>query len=179
MFEHCHIRAVTQHDLPMLLTWRNHPSVRCFMFTQHEISLEEHLNWYANASQDTTRQLLIVEEANCPIGYVQFDHVTPGGISHWGFYKCPNAPQGSGSKLGHVALTHAFSTLQLHKVCGQAIESNAASKAFHQSLGFKPEGVLRDQHCHNGIYHSVICFGLLQAEWIASDSTKEHTHANH
>lgn len=179
MFERCHIRAVTQDDLPMLLTWRNHPSVRRFMFTQHEISPEEHLNWYAKASQDKSRRLLIVEEANCPIGYVQFDHVTPGGISHWGFYKCPDAPRGSGSKLGHVALTHAFSTLQLHKVCGQAIEGNAASKAFHQSLGFIQEGVLRDQYCHNFIYHSVICFGLLQAEWITSDSTKEHTHANH
>jgi UDP-4-amino-4,6-dideoxy-N-acetyl-beta-L-altrosamine N-acetyltransferase len=179
MLELCNIRTVTEGDLPMLLAWRNHPSVRQFMFTQHEISLDEHLRWYEKVSQDTTRQLLIVHDTNTPIGYVQFNSVKLGGISHWGFYKSPNAPKGSGHKLGGVALTHAFSTLHLHKVCGQAIETNQASVAFHQSLGFQQEGFLREQHHHNGTYHSVVCFGLLAKEWAVFERNKEHTHANH
>ncbi len=71
----------------MLLAWRNHPKIRQFMFTKHEISREEHLKWYASASQDPRRQLLIVQEADTAIGYVQFNHATSGGISDWGFYK--------------------------------------------------------------------------------------------
>jgi UDP-4-amino-4,6-dideoxy-N-acetyl-beta-L-altrosamine N-acetyltransferase len=179
MLELCSIRTVTEKDLPMLLAWRNHPEVRQFMFTHHEISREEHLKWYASASQDTRRQLLIVQEADTAIGYVQFNHVTSGGISDWGFYKCPDAPKGSGNKLGQMALTHAFSTLQLHKVCGQAIETNEASVAFHRHLGFQQEGILRDQHHDNGQYHSVVCFGLLASEWIGTGLNKEHSHANH
>lgn len=179
MFELCKIRAVTEADLPMLLAWRNHPSVRQFMFTQHEISLDEHLRWYERANQDPTRQLLLVQEESTCIGYVQFDRVTPGGISQWGFYKCPEAPKGSGQKLGSAALNHAFTALRLHKVCGQAIQDNQASVAFHRSLGFQQEGILRDQHHHNGTYHSVVCFGLIAHEWIESERHKEYTHANH
>ncbi|MFA5490887.1 MAG: UDP-4-amino-4,6-dideoxy-N-acetyl-beta-L-altrosamine N-acetyltransferase [Candidimonas sp.] len=159
------LRPVTADDLPMVLAWRNHPSIRGFMLTRHEIGLEEHRNWFEKASQDATRRLLIVEEGPDPIGYVQFNNVTDGGVSDWGFYARPDAPKGSGRKLGRAALNHAFGALDLHKVCGQAIDTNRASIALHTALGFAREGVLRDQHYIEGAYHSLVCFGLLRSEW--------------
>lgn len=149
----------------MVLVWRNHPDVRRFMFTQHEIGLEEHRNWFAKASMDTSRRLLIVEEAKQPIGYVQFSKVADGGIADWGFYVRPDAPKGTGRILGTMALNHAFGPLKLHKVCGQAIACNQASIAFHQRLGFVLEGVLRDQQRISGSYYNLHCFGLLGNEW--------------
>lgn len=165
MADACQIRKVTAEDLPMVLAWRNHAEVRRYMFTQHEISLDEHCNWFAKASQDHTRSLLIVEDSRQAIGYVQFSKVEDGGVADWGFYARPDAPKGSGRKLGAVALNHAFGPLKLHKVCGQAIASNEASIAFHQCLGFALEGVLRDQQRINGAYYSLHCFGLLATEW--------------
>jgi len=179
MLELCTIRFVMHDDLPTLLQWRNHPHIRRYMLTQHEITAEQHLNWYTRASLDTTRRLLMIEESHVPIGYVQFSEVATGGISQWGFYARPDAPKGTGKKLGVTALTYAFEELKLHKVWGQAIDINAASQTFHQRLGFKQEGVLRDQHCISGVYHSLICFGLLAHEWQAPSHAKEHTHANH
>jgi len=176
MLESCQVRTVMPDDLPMLLEWRNHPKIRRFMFTQHEISLEEHLNWYKRTSQDSSRSLLLVEEANSAIGYVQFNQITIGGVSDWGFYARPDAPSGSGSKLGHAALQYAFDVLQLHKVCGQAIETNQASIRFHQKLGFTQEGVLREQRRLDHTYHAVICFGLLAHEW---PKVKEAAYARH
>lgn len=167
------IRAVEEDDLPMLLAWRNHLDVRRFMFTQHEIGLEEHLNWFAKATLDTTRCLLIVEEAKQAIGFVQFSKVSDGGIADWGFYVRPNSPQGTGRKLGEMALDHAFGPLKLHKVCGQAVTSNHASIAFHQRLGFVLEGVLREQKRIDDAYHSLHCFGLLAAEWQPNKVMKE------
>lgn len=177
MLEICSIRTVTWEDLPMLLTWRNHSDVRRFMFTQHEISLDEHHSWFARASQDSTRRLLIVEEAHQPIGYVQFSNVDSGGVADWGFYARPDAPKGSGRKLGIVALSHAFGALQLHKVCGQAIERNQTSIAFHKRLGFTQEGVLRDQQRISGEYHTLFCFGLLAHEWQPERLFQEKTNA--
>lgn len=165
MVDACLIRKVTEEDLPMVLTWRNHVEVRRYMFTQHEISLDEHRNWFAKASLDLSRCLLIVEEDQQAIGYVQFSKVEDGGVADWGFYTRPDAPKGCGRKLGVMALNHAFGPLKLHKVCGQAIESNQGSIAFHQRLGFALEGVLRDQQRINGFYHSLHCFGLLSTEW--------------
>lgn len=165
MADTCQIRKVTAEDLPMVLAWRNRTEVRRYMFTQHEISLQEHRNWFAKASQDPSRCLLIVEEDKQAIGYVQFSKVEDGGVAAWGFYARPEAPKGSGRKLGVIALNHAFGPLKLRKVCGQAIASNQASIALHQRLGFALEGVLRDQQRINGAYHSLHCFGLLATEW--------------
>jgi UDP-4-amino-4,6-dideoxy-N-acetyl-beta-L-altrosamine N-acetyltransferase len=165
MTDACQIRKVTEQDLPMVLAWRNHAKVRRYMFTQHEISLDEHRNWFAKASQDHSRSLLIVEEHKQAIGYVQFVSVENGGVANWGFYARPDAPKGTGRKLGVMALNHAFGQLKLHKVCGQAIASNQASIAFHQRLGFTLEGVLRDQQRIHEAYHSLHCFGLLSTEW--------------
>ena len=165
MTDACQIRKVTEEDLPMVLAWRNHAEVRRYMFTQHEITLDEHRNWFAKASLDPSRCLLIVEEARQAIGYVQFSKIEDGGIADWGFYARPDAPKGTGRKLGTMALNHAFGRLKLHKVCGQAIASNHASIAFHQRLGFALEGVMRDQQRINGLYHSLHCFGLLSTDW--------------
>lgn len=176
MVEYCKIRAVTFDDLPLLLDWRNHPDVRRFMFTQHEISLEEHQNWFTNVSHDSTRRLMIIEEAQQPIGYVQFTNVTNGGIADWGFYARPDSPKGTGHKLGVIALNYAFDELNLHKVCGQAIESNKASIAFHMRLGFSQEGVLRDQQRIDGVYHTLHCFGLLEHEWQPKLMFRKDTH---
>jgi UDP-4-amino-4,6-dideoxy-N-acetyl-beta-L-altrosamine N-acetyltransferase len=165
MFDNFEIRMVSERDLSMILAWRNHENVRQHMFTQHEIGLDEHKKWFVKVSQDPCRCLLIVEEGKQAIGYVQFSNVEEGGIADWGFYARPDAPKGTGSKLGVMALNHAFGPLKLHKICGQAIDSNHASIALHQALGFAQEGILRDQLRINGIYRRVHCFGLLSYEW--------------
>ena len=149
----------------MVLVWRNHPAVRSYMLTQHEISLQEHRNWFARVIDDKTRQQLIVLDGADPLGFVQFKPVCQGGVADWGFYARPDAPKGSGKKLGQTALKHAFNVLGLHKVCGQAIESNVASIAFHQKLGFREEGRLREQHHICNEYQTLFCFGLLARDW--------------
>ena len=159
------IRAMEERDLGMVLTWRNHPKIREFMLTRHEITIDEHRAWFAKASKDDSRRLMIAEDAYVPFGYVQFSNITEGGVADWGFYIKPDAPKGSGQKLGFAALNHAFTVLKLHKVCGQALAFNGASMSFHKRMGFVEEGVLREQCCIDGEYVSLVCFGLLSCEW--------------
>lgn len=175
MLNTCVIRLMTARDLDMVLAWRNHPDVRRFMFTQQEIGIDEHRNWFAKVNKDARRQLLIVEETKQAIGYVQFSQIVDSGIADWGFYTRPDAARGAGRKLGVMALNYAFGHLKLHKVCGQAIAGNDASIAFHQHLGFKLEGVLRDQQRIVDAYHSLYCFGLLAIEWQPELLTQEWT----
>lgn len=165
MTDTCTIRSLTYADLGDVLAWRNHPDVRRFMFTQHEISMSEHLQWYENTLKIRNLQMLIVEESDQALGYVQLSDVTPHGVADWGFYTKPGAPKGSGYKLGKTALNYAFKILQLHKICGQALEFNQASVSFHRRLGFSQEGFLREQKNINGQRHNLICFGLLAEEW--------------
>lgn len=161
-------------DLERVFAWRNSYAVRRYMLTQHEISMDEHRQWFEFASQDPMRRLLIVEEGDVGLGFVQFKDVAPGGVADWGFYASPEAPKGAGSRLGVAALDFAFYTLELHKVCGQALASNEASIRFHRKLGFQQEGILRHQHRIDGAYLDLICFGLLRHEWPIKNRDKSH-----
>lgn len=165
------LRPLREAELERIRIWRNHPEVRRFMYTQHEISADEHRNWFQRANDDAARHLLIAERryadtASVPFGFVNF-HVVDSDASRaiWGFYLAPDASRGSGSALGEAALTYAFTTLRLHKLCGEVLKNNAPSLRFHQRLGFQQEGVLRDHYFDGKYFQSVICFGLLQHEW--------------
>ena len=159
------IRKMQISDLDMVLFWRNQPDVRRYMLTQHEISLEEHREWFAKNTENSSRSLLIIEENGVALGFVQFNKLGSGVVADWGFYTSPSAPKGTGYKIGITSLNYAFITLKLHKVCGQALAFNLKSIQLHQKLGFHKEGVLRQQHHLNGAYQDLICFGLLRKEW--------------
>lgn len=161
------LRAMTESDLEQVLQWRNHPEVRCYMYTTHEIRLEEHRKWFANASNNPAIDLLIYEQDGEAKGFVNITLTRCTEVADWGFYLAPNAPKGSGRELGKQALNYAFFQRSLHKVCGQALGFNQRSIAFHKSFGFTEEGRLRDQHFDGAEYHDVLCFGLLNREWHA------------
>lgn len=159
------VRPMNEGDLELVLSWRNHPEVRRYMYTQHEIALEEHSRWFARASQDPARHLLVFEIDTLPLGFINIHQMASGGIADWGFYAAPDAPKGVGRVLGQAALRYAFETVTLHKLCGQALAFNERSIRFHLNLGFQQEGVLRHQHFDGQQYHDVVCFGLLASEW--------------
>ncbi|SDB16428.1 UDP-4-amino-4,6-dideoxy-N-acetyl-beta-L-altrosamine N-acetyltransferase [Pseudomonas sp. NFACC13-1] len=159
------IRKMTANDLDVVLAWRNHPEIRRYMYTQHEISIEEHRTWFERASQDSKKHLLVFEKDEKPQGFVNITELSSFGVVDWGFYIAPDAVKGTGRQLGETVLNYAFNSLKLHKVCGQALAFNERSIKFHYGLGFQQEGTLRDQHYDGENYHAVICFGLLRSEW--------------
>lgn len=159
------LRIMTEGDLEQVLQWRNHPEVRRYMYTTHEIRMDEHRNWYASVSNNPAIVLLIYEQGTKAKGFVSIVRTRCPEVADWGFYLAPNAPKGSGRELGKQALIYAFTVMGLHKICGQAIGFNERSIAFHKILGFTEEGRLREQHFDDNQFHDVMCFGLLKHEW--------------
>jgi UDP-4-amino-4,6-dideoxy-N-acetyl-beta-L-altrosamine N-acetyltransferase len=162
------VRPMTAADLERVLVWRNNLEIRRYMYTQHMISLEEHVRWFEKASQDPKRHLLMFESNAIPLGFINIHQIAPGGIADWGFYAAPDAPKGTGRQLGIATLRYAFTEAAVHKLCGQALIYNERSIRLHQSLGFQQEGILRQQHFDGLNYHDVMCFGLIVSEWQAN-----------
>ncbi|ERS10121.1 hypothetical protein Q668_20935 [Alcanivorax sp. PN-3] len=158
------MRKMTERDLELVLDWRNHPDVRCFMFSRHEIALGEHKAWFEKASQQENRHLLVYEQDSQASGFVNLA-VSVGGIAEWGFYTDPVAPKGTGKALGDQLLSYAFGELKLHKLVGQVLAYNERSRNFHLRLGFQQEGILRQQHFDGDKYHDIYSYGLLASEW--------------
>jgi UDP-4-amino-4,6-dideoxy-N-acetyl-beta-L-altrosamine N-acetyltransferase len=163
------IRPMAETDLEQVLSWRNHPEVRRYMFNKHEISLEEHVRWFARASMSPETHLLVFEIDTIPLGFIRIHRIARGGIATWGFYAAPDSPKGTGRSLGEAALRYAFNTVRLHKLCGQVLSFNEASIHFHRALGFQREGILRQQQFDGQQYHDVVCFGIFANEWRSSN----------
>lgn len=161
------LRPMIESDLEQVLEWRNQPEVRRYMYSTHEIRLEEHRKWFASACANRAVHLLIYEQNEKAKGFVNLTSTRCPKVADWGFYLAPSTPKGSGRELGRQALTYAFEKLELHKVCGQALGFNQRSIAFHKKLGFVEEGRLREQHFDGSEFHDVVCFGLLICEWQA------------
>lgn len=159
------VRKMNEQDIEQVFLWRNHIDVRRFMFSQKEITIDEHRNWFKKVSQEKHRHLLIFEVNGVPSGSVNFSQLDTDFVANWGFYLATNAPKGTGKKMGLASLDYAFDNLGLHKVCGRALDFNDRSIKFHLSLGFKQEGILRNQHFDGQNFHNIVCFGILVNEW--------------
>ena len=108
------LRPMKESDLGQVLKWRNHPDVRSYMYTTHEIHMDEHRTWYAHASKNPKIALLIYERNELAIGFVNITRTRCPDVADWGFYLAPDAPRGSGQELGTQALNYAFVQLSLH-----------------------------------------------------------------
>lgn len=171
-YKSCSLRPLGKEDLNRVLVWRNHPDIRRYMFSQHEITESEHSRWYERASRDAAKELLIFEVNKVAKGFIQFDIDDLNNCADWGFYMSPTATKGFGFNMGQLGLEYAFNQLKLHKLCGQAIAFNLSSIRFHLSLGFSQEGVRRKQYLNDKKYYDISLFGLLKVEWDNKDCTE-------
>lgn len=165
MSDRCFARPVVPEDLQLLLSWRNTPDVRAGMVNQGEISWEEHKAWFVAQSRDQGRSLLVIEREGNPIGFVGFTIKNSSQVAEWSFYVAPGSQPGTGYDVCSAAVGYAFFELGIRKICGQVLVENKASVALHQKLGFKQEGLLRDEVVIDSKPKTMVLFGLLLEEW--------------
>jgi UDP-4-amino-4,6-dideoxy-N-acetyl-beta-L-altrosamine N-acetyltransferase len=163
------LRQLVEADLPLVLGWRNAPSVRQNMYSKHEITAAEHRAWFARLKEDTQSLWFVHEDlAGQPDGVAYFTQIQLGkGSAFWGFYASPNAAPGTGTVLGIDSLDKAFVDLKLHKLNAEALVRNTASLRFQKKLGFQQEGLFRDFHFDGEHYVDVVRLGILATEWAA------------
>jgi len=160
------LQVMTESDLEQVLAWRNHSKVRQYMYTQNEISFDEHASWFSRASVDPCRHLLILKIDDQSQGYVSF-HVDGAGAAVWGFYLAPDAPKGTGRMLGAAATRYAFEVIGLEKVWGEVLPDNQASQKFHLSQGFVFEAILPDKQLEQQTIRHVRHYLLTKDAWRA------------
>ncbi len=64
-----------------------------------------------------------------------------------------------------VLLNYGFKKLKLNKIDGHVFDYNLRSQKSIIKLGFKPEGIIRQNFMRNGMPVSEYLFGLLRKEW--------------
>lgn len=160
------LRSIDASELELMLSWRNAQNVRANMYTQHEISLSEHLKWWGKVQSSEDQKYFMYELQGTPLGVVALTKInTNSHNSSWAFYAAPKAPKGTGSRMEFLALEYAFNQLKLHKLYCEVLAFNSAVINLHQKFGFKVEGIFREQHMHDSAFVDVYRLGMLATEW--------------
>lgn len=163
-----HLRAMLDSDLECVLDWRNRPEIRNNMYTNHVISVEEHARWFAGASRDPTKRLLMcIDDDGVPVGVVTFSNIDVRQRSAtWGFYSGDTTRRGVGSAMELLALDYAFVDLGLEKLNGEVLSFNMPVVEFHRKYGFRVEGIFRSHYERDGTRYDVYRIAHFRKAWL-------------
>lgn len=160
------LRSIQDEELELMLSWRNEPVTRQNMYTNHEITLTEHLAWWEDTKASAKDRYFMYEFAGRPEGIVGFNRIDrTNRNASWAFYSSPGAPKGTGSRMEILALDYAFNEMSLHKLYCEVLAFNSSVIKLHQKFGFRVEGILRDQYRRDDHYIDIYRLGLLAPEW--------------
>jgi spore coat polysaccharide biosynthesis protein SpsF len=131
------LRPAGPEDEARLLSWRNAPSVRAASFSQDEISVEQHHQWFARKLRDPECALLIVEEVDRPVGQIRLDRIAPDLAE----LSIALATEARGRGIGREALVLAASQaprlLGVTNIKALVKSDNEASLRAFRAAGFR------------------------------------------
>jgi RimJ/RimL family protein N-acetyltransferase len=122
------LRPLKRSDFNLILTWRNHETVRLFSRDRSTISHREHLDWCADHS-DLCR--LIFEYQGRRAGFIKIDR-----DGFWSFYLKPSLiKKGLSKVMLQLALLYARQ-LELNEINALVHSANKVSLKLHRHFGF-------------------------------------------
>ena len=168
------IELKTVHDcdddtIEALRKLRNLPSIRDNMYTNHEISPDEHFNW-ASRQKDNQHEIFffVFYEAKL-IGGASLNKVDKlNKRAEWAFYLSPDRQgKGLGAALEYKMLEFSFTEIKLNKLDCEVLEFNTSVISMHKRFGFKEEGCRRARIIRDGKPIDAVLLGITAKEWEA------------
>ena len=137
------------------------------MFTDHEITPEEHSAYFQRALNDRTKRYMICSDAaGVDYGLANLAGIDlDQGTAEWGFYRNDRRGKHVGTWLALLTLDLAFAQMGLEKVSAEVLESNTRSLNFHERMGFVREGTFRRHRAKGGERYDVHRFALFRRDW--------------
>ncbi|MEE2693504.1 MAG: UDP-4-amino-4,6-dideoxy-N-acetyl-beta-L-altrosamine N-acetyltransferase, partial [Pseudomonadota bacterium] len=136
------LRNIKKSDLKEILVWRNSREVRKVMFTDHQITENEHLEWWEKLQDETQKEVLMFSMNNVNLGVVNFfDIDQKKKTCHWGFYLSNSMSENINRLevwqiLEKEAIEYAFNDLKCQKLICESFAFNTSVIEMHKRLGF-------------------------------------------
>lgn len=157
------VRPMAERDRENVWRWRNDEEVRRVMFSTREIPWEDHVKWFESRLDSSDIRPLVYESGGVPLGFVKFDRFPLTGRCEWGFYKAPEAPRGTGSRMGWLALTYAFENIDTPSILATVTDWNERSLRYHERMGFTRTGTSTREGSRGTV--GVVEFALTAERW--------------
>ncbi|HEY2798500.1 MAG TPA: GNAT family protein [Thermoanaerobaculia bacterium] len=168
--ERLYLRSIERDDLSRCHAWMNDPDLRATLAQRYPLSLAREADWVERATrgQDPSDMVFAICLAqgdrhigNCGLEGIQNDNGTATLGIFIGEADCRG--QGLGEEAVRTLCRFGFDEMRLHKIRLDVYEGNPAIRTY-ESVGFRREGVLRQEIFRRGRRLDVIRMGLLRDE---------------
>ena len=163
------LRPITREDTPLIVRWRNTPSVVKNFIFRERFTEEMHNRWLDTrvASGEVVQYIIVDKSENKPVGSVYFRNVNwQNRSAEYGIFIGEESARGKGlgSETARLFTDFGFDTLALHRICLRLLSGNDAAEKSYENAGFVREGVFRDMEYLDGQYRDVIFMAKLGKE---------------
>jgi RimJ/RimL family protein N-acetyltransferase len=164
------LRPFGKDDLPYLQKWSNDAELRKLIGEVAPMSRADIEKWYREllADKDRIWFAIVLKKDDRVIGEAGLLRmfrpwrntdmtIIIGEKDAWG--------KGYGKEVGRILLRYAFEHLGFHRVSIGVVGFNKNALRFWESLGFKKEGVERDEYFYDNKYSDGIMMSILENEF--------------
>jgi len=166
-----YLRAVERDDLERCHAWMNDPALRATLAQRYPMSLAQEADWIERTTrgQDPSKLTFAIclfegdrHIGNCSLEGIERDN----GLATLGILigEADARGKGLGEEATRVLCRFAFDEMNLHKIRLDVHASNAGAVRTYERVGFRKEGVLREEAFRGGRYIDVLRMGLLRGE---------------
>lgn len=179
--ERVYLRPLEASDLDSFYAnalWNK--EIRRLTGTQAVFSRQGLQNWFERNSTDESRidLLICLQENDQPIGdlaLLDINHLNQNAVVRISVFDKAYWGEGYGTEALFLLLEFGFDILNLHRIGLDVFEYNVRAIKAYEKLGFKQEGVIREELFYDGKFHDSILMGILQKEFIEKRNTVSFT----
>lgn len=165
-----YLREITYSDLNIINIWRNDKDTIDLLGANFRyINIETDSEWMNQYQKNREHQ---VRCAICDddkmigmISIVNIDYINRKAELHLMIGDQDSRGKGYGTKVMKMMINHAFYNLNLNKLYLTTLETNEGAKKLYSKVGFKIDGILRDEVYKNGKYINCLIMSILKDDY--------------
>ena len=163
------LRPIIREDTPLIVRWRNTPSVRENFIFREPFTEEMHNRWLDTkvASGEVIQYIIVDKSENKPVGSIYFRDVDRQHRSaEYGLFIGEESARGRGlgTEAIRMFINFGFEDIGLHRISMRVLPGNEASIRSNEKVGFVREGVFKDMVYLDGEYRDVIFMAKIKGE---------------
>jgi RimJ/RimL family protein N-acetyltransferase len=164
-----YLRPLEKADAATFVPWMNDPEVTRFLLVYRPLNLRAEEEFIDRLGQGDDVVLgIALRDGDRLIGATGLHNIDQrcrrasfgigiGAKGEWG--------KGYGTEATRLIVGYAFETLNLNRVWLHAFEYNPRGIRVYEKVGFRREGVLRQDTFRDGRYWDTIAMAILREEW--------------
>jgi len=167
------LTAIEKSDLKQLMDWRNNENFRKYFREYREINISIQESWFdSKVMNDPSTMMFAIRRREdnellgcCGFVYISWVHRHADLSLYIGWKDAYIDQTGYAEDACKILFRYGFDELGLHKIWTEIYEFDDKKWSLYQSLGFKQDGMLRDNYFYDGRWMGSRMISLLFKEY--------------